>query len=90
MYKNIVVAILVAFSILSFGFSLAEDADEEYAYIEYTVKGGDTLWSICTSLNKNANDDIRNAIVLTENKNNLKYDRQTLYPGDKILVAVKK
>lgn len=90
MYKNVALAAALAFSILLVGFSATSDIDDGYTYVEYQVKGGDTLWEICEKMNENTDDDIRNAIALTENKNDLKYDRQTLHAGDKILVAVKK
>ena len=59
---------------------------EEKIFIKYTVKEGDTLWRIAKRYNRDG-EDVRKLIYEIREHNNI---TPMIYPGQEILVPVKK
>ena len=85
--KRFISAILVAFLLLWFltysasGFMQKE---EPATYVTYTVKTGDTLWSIAGDHNPDGKD-VREMVYIISTQNNIDDDGY-IYPNQKLMI----
>lgn len=85
--RRICAAVLAAMAIIAFigSFVMRDASQEEGVYTEYTVKQGDTLWSICREYYGDS-CDIRKRIADIRDINGIE-DCSRIYPGMRIEVG---
>lgn len=87
--NNSYAVLLILFSCLSAGVvSLMSEPASEDTYMTITVKEGDSLWAVAGDLADRHSMDRSDIINWVKKNNELASD--TIHPGDKIIVPVKK